>query len=166
MRKIITFTISLILLSFMVFSVSADTVYVGSINSSALSYLGDVVYDNPLENYVIFRTGEYETKLVYGDLVYENNTISAKGVVNVVVYNQRGGNDGSYSYYPTINYNTADSFTLTLNNSSLIYSNLGDFASVDRVSHIGEYLHYGIEFFALVMLFLSFFIFNRGKIHL
>lgn len=166
MRKLVTFFISLILLSFMVFSVSADTVYVGNINSSALTYLGDVIYNNPLEDYVIYRVGEYETKLVYGDLVYENNTITAKGEINVVIYNQRGGSDGGYSYYPTVNYNTADSFTLTINNSSLIYSNLGDFASVERESHLGDYLHYGIEFFALVTLFLSFFIFNRGKIHL
>lgn len=166
MKKIFCCFIASFVLAFSALVCSADTVQVGSVNSSALNYLSAVVYDNPLCHYVIYRVGDYETKLVYGDLSFENNVITSVGAVNVVLYNSRGGSDGGYSYYPTVSFSTSNSFTLTVNNSSLIYSDLGSFASVQRESFLGDYIHYAIEFLGLVMLFLSFFVFNRGRVHL
>ncbi len=165
-QKCLSCIIVLVSLSLCVFSVFADTPTQGTINTSALTYLSAVVYDIPLEDYVIYRSGEYVTTLVYGNLEFDNNTFTGVDVLNVVQYDQRGIQSDQWNYQPTVTRSTSEDFSLDVDTSSLIYSNLGSFASVDRESHTFEYVHFFVEFLFSVLLIISFFIFNRGKIHL
>lgn len=168
MKKVISFLLSAVIACSTVFTALAveESPLIGTPNSTALNYLSAVVRDKPLVDYVIYKTGDYTVKLVYGDITYENNVFSGSDL-NVVVYNTRGYYYGtSYNQYaPTVS-SSVDSITLTVDETSVIYSNLGNYASVERSIFRDEYFHFVVEFIGFILLFMSFFIFNRGRIHL
>lgn len=118
-----------VLFSFAV-GVSADSPTAGSINSTAYTYLSGVVKSLPVNtDYVLYKSGDYTTTLIYGDLEHSGNSITSSSITEVV-YNQRGKNSGN-SYYPTVTKSTKNNYTLTVTNDT-IYSNLRGFSYIER----------------------------------
>lgn len=104
------------------FSAYSDP-YDGSISTSVLQYFRDVVEKLPPDvDYVFFRSGQYDYRLVYSDSLELSGTNFSAGNASYISYNNRysapvwaAGNEGHFS--------------LTAG-SSLVYSSLGDYYPV------------------------------------
>lgn len=104
----------------------ADTVYDGSLSTTYVTYWEDILNTYAAGvDYVGFRSGQYEYKLVTGDLKYENGVFSGGEVVSHT-FDTSGG-----SYNNTLSYDVSEerNFTLTPSNK-LVYSNLGGYPDV------------------------------------
>lgn len=104
--------------------------YDGNMSSTYVTIFRDIVGKIPLtEDYVFFRSGQYEYMLISGDLEYTGGSFTGQAVtvyriVTDTAYNSR------YSYFQTEETN----FSLAPG-SGLVYSNLGHYPDlIDRGS--------------------------------
>lgn len=101
----------------------ADSVYYGSISTAVLDFASGIVAKHPTKDYVFFRSGQYSYDIYVGDITFSGSSFSGSDLLHIVydsqTYNQTG---------PSISYSTG-SLSLTPN-SSLLYSNLGDYPSL------------------------------------
>lgn len=82
----------------------ASTPYQGTISDSYKFIFEDVVSDLSIfDNYVFWRSGQYQYSLLSGDLSVENGVFSVTGgdlyVVDLVQYNSGSWDTGSYHVY-------------------------------------------------------------------
>lgn len=91
--------------------------YDSSMSTSVIAYYDDVLPKLGNVHYVLFRSGQYDYRLVYGkDLEYSNGYFSA-GAVQYVAYNTR-----NYTW----SQGTESAFSLSAGDY-LVYSDLGDY---------------------------------------
>ena len=84
--------------------IQASTPYQGTISDSYKYIFEDVVSDLSIfDNYVFWRSGQYQYSLLSGDLSVENGVFTVSGgdlyVVDLVQYNSGGWDSGSYHVY-------------------------------------------------------------------
>ena len=100
---------------------SAAEIYDGNISSSYTTIFKDIANKGVSvnEDYVFFRSGQYDYTLAVGDFTFENGVFSADGSTRLYIINN---NSSSYNsaYEYTVSSNSA--FSLTVSNQ-LIYSN-------------------------------------------
>lgn len=81
---------------------SYGSVYDGSISTTILQYFKDVAYRLPVgTDYVFWRNGQYDYRLVYGDIIMNGNNFSGSSC-NYYSYNSNnatfnGGLEGNFS---------------------------------------------------------------------
>lgn len=103
----------------------AVTPYDGTISSTYIDIFKQ--FDISInDDYVFFRSGQYEYSMLVGDIDYSNNNfnLSGNGKLYTLVYNT-GTGYGSNSYY-TRTVSDVSNYTVTTG-GKLVYSNLGDF---------------------------------------
>lgn len=165
MKKLLIFLCCVALMHALVLPASADSVDSGSINSTALSYLTGVVNKLPANSdYVIYKSGDYTTTLIHGyNFNFTDSSISSSDKCTAITYNQRGFGSGVSSYVPTINSSEQNSFSLNLDNTSLIYSSVGSHPSVgDSNKNNVEYILWTV---VLIVLLFIIFKFHRNRRH-
>lgn len=106
----------------------------GNIGSTQLAIFRDIVGNLPInDSYVAFRSGQYDYKLVAGELKADSSSIMCKDTgttVKVYTINTDNNNyNSTYDYTVT----TQQNFKLTTGNL-LVYSNLGDYPSLEERS--------------------------------
>lgn len=110
-------------------TVSAATYdcYEGNLSTTQLNYYRDILGNQSiLDNYVVFRDGQYTYKMVVGDIVYNNNTFTSDKECKVFSIDIGSGYNSIYKY----NEFTIDSFVLNTN-ENIVYSDLGSFPQLE-----------------------------------
>lgn len=129
-KKICMFLVAvLILITAICGTVSAATydVYEGNLSSTQLTYFRDILGNQSImDNYVVFRDGQYTYKMVVGDIVYNNNMFTSDKECKVYSIDTGSG----YNSYYTYNTTTIDSFVLNTN-SRIVYSDLAYFPQLE-----------------------------------
>lgn len=119
---------------------SSHTVYNdGNIGSSQLQIFRDLVNGlNINDNYVACRTGQYDYTLYAGDIKNDGTLFTGASTgTTVTAYNintDRHNNYSSYSYKVT----TENNFSLNAHDF-IVYSNLGDYPSLEERSVLYEF---------------------------
>lgn len=110
-------------------SAAALSVYPeGNISSTYVTmFEGLVGKISPLDDYVFFRSGQYEYTFVYGDLSLGGSNFSGSDV-DVVQVSYSSGYNATYDYTTS----SLSSFTLNAG-STLVYSNLGSYPILGEV---------------------------------
>lgn len=104
---------------------SAADIYDGNISSTYTTIFKDIA-DKEVgfnEDYVYFRSDQYEYTLAVGKFSIENGVISADGDTRLYIINTESNSYNSAYEYSV---STDSSFNLTVSNQ-LIYSNLGHY---------------------------------------
>ena len=125
-------------------SAASYTAYDGTISSTYTTLFRDIVGQvGVLDNYVFFRSGQYEYILVAGDLTYEQDIFTAETATEYkIITNNQYTSQYIYSVTEITDFNFAPGTTL-------IYSNLGSFPDlVDR----GEFYSFATLVLALIAL--------------
>ncbi|MBQ8239827.1 MAG: hypothetical protein IJZ38_03155 [Bacteroides sp.] len=135
-RKIMRVACVLALLMAVPCRASAATVYDGNISSTYTTIFRDLVTRvAATEDYVFFRSSEYDYTMVAGDLEYADGTFSGEELraYVVTVYSNIGS-----GYSNTCSFSMEDmlSFELTPG-SALIYSNLGEYPDLRPTEYYG-----------------------------
>lgn len=130
---------------------SAAEVYKeGNISTTYVTYFEDILGKvSPLDDYVFFRSGQYDYTMVVGDLYYSGTTIVGVGECTLYTISQ----NTSSGYSSTYQFDTALSNGYILNvQNALVYSNLGEFPDlIER----GDYLETALLLLVLVIVFMS-----------
>lgn len=106
---------------------SYDT-YEGSISSSQITYFRDILPSTSiLDNYVVFRDGQYSYQMVVGDLSYSNGVFTLNDTGRIYTINT----NSSYNSYYTYSNTDIDSFTLNTNDR-IVYSDLGNYPQLEE----------------------------------
>lgn len=111
-------------------SVSAASyeVYEGNLSSTQLTYFRDILPSTSiLDNYVVFRDGQYSYSMVVGKLTYSNGVFTLDEPGRIYTINS----NSSYNSYYTYDNTTLDSLTLNTSNK-LVYSDLGGFPQLEE----------------------------------
>ena len=163
MRKFIVFLCCVVWMGVLVLPVSADSPDNGTVNSTALTYFTGVVNKLP-ENcdYVIYRSGDNTTNLVFGSNFKLNNNTITSSKCTQMIYNQRGMGSGT-QYVPTISKSELNSFNLSTSDSSIIYSSLGSWSSVGDTNR--DNISYILWSVVLLVLLFIVFKFHRNRRH-
>lgn len=110
----------------------------GNIGTTQLQYFRDIISNLSInDSYIAARTGRYEYKLFAGDIKYSNGQFAGSqqgSVITVYTINTDTNNYGSYTY----SVSTDTNFTFNASNY-LVYSNLGDYPSLEERSVIYEF---------------------------
>lgn len=123
-RKIIFIILALALSMALPLSASAYSVYEdGSLSSTYTTYYRDVVSGlSPFDNYVYWRSGQYEYSLVVGDLDYNNGKFSSDQTCKHYKFTTSSGYNSTFTYSTT----NINDFSLSVGNA-LVYSDLGNY---------------------------------------
>lgn len=163
MKKLFIFLCCVALMHALLLPISADSVDTGSINSSALNYFEGVVNKLPSNcHYVIYKTGDYTSSLLYGfDLELNGSNIVSSSECTELIYNQRVSSNSGY--YPSFSTVVHDSYFLSTSETSMIYSSLGNWPSVgDSNKNNVEYILWTV---VLIVLLFIVFKFHRNRRH-
>ncbi len=167
-RVLIFLCFTAVLMSLFTLNVFADTVDEGTVNSAALNYFTGVVNKLPANShYVIYRTGDYTTSMVYGfDLVLSGSNISSASSCTQLIYNTRGAGSTT-SYTPTLSTSELSSFQLSTSDTSIIYSSLGSWSTVgDTSKDTFSYILWSIVFLIFIYIVFKHFRYRRYYINL
>lgn len=161
MKRFFCFFVLFILVMFAMVSVKADSAVDGTVDITSLNYLSGIVRElDYSKDYVIFRTGDYTTSLVYGDIDYDDHTFSGSNLMKIV-YNRRYGSGRDYT--PAVLSGEVSTFTLTVSDTNIIYSNLGNYAKIEQSNNsVVRYILYAVIFFGLLFVLFKF-IRTRGR---
>lgn len=133
-RKITVVIAALLLLCGFATGAQAATysVYDGTMSSTQLTYFRDILPGIGLQdNYVAFRSGEREYRMVVGDLNYNGGVFTCNDVSTVYTITNDSSYNGRYRYSVT----TIDSLNLSVGDN-IIYSDLGHFPQlIERSSN-------------------------------
>lgn len=108
-------------------TVQASVYTEGNISSTYTTIFQDILDGcNPLDDYVFYRSGNYEYKMYVGDLDLNENIFTGNDLeCYTLSYSQSGYNNSIYSY------NTTTGHSIYLNASNyLLYSNLGNYPTL------------------------------------
>ena len=108
-------------------TVRASVYTEGNISSTYTTIFQDVIDGlNPLDDYVFYRSGNYEYRMYVGDLDLSNSLFTGQDLdLYILKYNQSGYNQTSYTYEKS----NGQSIYLDVG-SNLVYSNLGGYPSL------------------------------------
>ena len=111
-------------------SAASYTTHDGNISTTYITIFRDIVGKiSPLDDYVFFRSGQYEYILVSGDLEYSGGSFAGQSVKVYRIVTD-SAYSSTYSYFQT----EETAFSLTPG-SGLVYSNLGAYPDlIDRTS--------------------------------
>lgn len=157
----------ILLLIFSILPCSAVTTVNGTVNSTALNYFEGVVEKLPLgTEYIIFKSGDYTTDMVYStDLSLNGSIVSGTNVTNLQ-YNTRAFVSGN-SYTTQLIEDVYQSYTLETNSFSICYSSLGNWSAVgESTTPILTYILYTVVFGVLLLVAFKFFRNRRSYINL
>lgn len=141
---LLAFCFSLALVMAMPSRASAAEPYEGNISTTYITIFRDIATNLGLDDdYVFYRSGQYEYQMVVGQLDYTGSLISADGSVKIYRITTNSGYSSDYVYTIT----TANSFSLTPGNA-LIYTNLGEYP--DLIERSVDF-----EFATLALLFIG-----------
>lgn len=105
--------------------------YEGSISSTYTEYFKGILAKHPLKDYVIARTGQYEYICAVGNISYNNSQFTGSGNIDVCrIYTY------TYNSNFSIEFLKDNNFILYPNNN-MIYSNLGDYPTLDYGANVG-----------------------------
>lgn len=109
----------------------------GNMSTTYVQYFKDILSGaNINDNYVAFRSGQYQYTMVVGDLEYGNGTISLNDTGIVYTFTQSGNYNSQYKY----NTNEITNFSVSAGDS-IIYSDVGQFPHlVERGVHIETFI--------------------------
>lgn len=108
----------------------------GTLSSTYITYFRDIVGGiKPNDNYVAYRSGQYQYTLAVGDFTLSGSSISSTGTTKLYVYET-----SSSGYNSTYTYDVSEvtDFSLDVGNY-IVYSNLGDFPLLEERGVIYEY---------------------------
>jgi len=130
-RKVIA-TLSILLLlcaTGTVAQAESYNVYDGSPSNTYIQYYKDILSGIPLsENYVVFRSGQYEYKMVVGDIVQNNGLFTSDKECTVYTFSQT---ETGYNGYYTYDVSTISSFVLDSENK-IVYSDCGGYPELEE----------------------------------
>ncbi len=108
---------------------AAASVYQGTVSTTYVDYAKQILTKcPPFQDYVFFRSGQYEYTLVCGTLTLNGDTFTGSNVGEfTITYHTQSGYSGT-SYY-TVTGKSTNSFSLDTNNE-LVYSSLGSFPAL------------------------------------
>lgn len=99
-------------------------VYDGNISSSYVTYFKDIVSGIGFnDNYVGFRSGQYEYTLVTGKMELSNGEITLLEKGMIYTFDQ---SNSSYNSHTTYNYNEIDNFSVSVGDN-ILYTDLGNY---------------------------------------
>lgn len=126
-----------------------------SVGSTQLSYFRAILAKHPFSDYVIFRDGQYSTRLIFGDLDLSGTRFTGSGTV-VTYYTQQSVTNPAHV---TI---TTDSNVRLTGNLLYTYSNLGDYPSaVDTLSFYPLML--GVCVYVLSKMFIRWWSYGKNR---
>ena len=124
---------------------SAASPYDGNISTTYLTIFRDVVADlSPADDYVFYRSDEYEYTLVAGDLEYNGSSFSLDGQGRSYVLTYGSGYQNNAYNWQVFN---LSSFNLSVGDD-LVYSNLGYYPALEGRETIYAYSTLVIVFVA------------------
>ena len=104
------------------------TVYEGNPSNTYITYFRDIIGGLSFkDDYVCFRSDQYQYVMVTGDLNYSNGNFSLNNTGKVYTFESNNNYNSYYSY----NVSTIDSLSLNASDK-IIYSNLGDFLHLEE----------------------------------
>lgn len=104
-------------------------VYDGNPSNTYIQYYKDILAGLPItENYVVFRAGQYDYKMVVGDIVQNNGLFTSENECKVYTFSQT---DTGYNGYYTYDISTIDSFVLDSENK-IVYSDVGGYPELEE----------------------------------
>lgn len=105
------------------------SVYDGNPSNTYIQYYKDILAGLPItENYVVFRSGQYDYKMVVGDIVQNNGLFTSDKECKVYSFSQSTtGYNSVYTYDVT----TIDSLVLDSENR-IVYSDCGDYPELEE----------------------------------
>lgn len=108
-------------------SASAYEVYTeGNISSTYTAYFRDIVASaSSFDDYIYWRSGQYEYSLVVGDLDYSGGVFSSDDACTHYIFTTSSGYNSSFSYR-TVEIND---FSLSVGDA-FVYSNLGNYPNL------------------------------------
>lgn len=114
---------------------SAYSPYDGTMSNTYVQYFKDILVDKKLtENYVAFRSGQYEYIMVVGELEKNQDSIELVGSGVMYKFTSSSSYNANYSY----SYGNIDEFTLDLTDD-IVYTDLGDYPQlIERSARIEE----------------------------
>lgn len=132
--------------------------YEQSISSTYLQYARDIIPNLDVEDdYVFYRSGQYEHILVAGEIEYNGSTFSSTDVLDSYVFTSGSGYNSDYTYST----GEVKNFNLSTSNK-MVYSNLGQFPRlVERGSDYEVYQTIFMFIVALCVVIRSIFTANR-----
>lgn len=148
-RKIVVLLASLMLLALPI-SAKAYNVYEGNISTTYVTFFEDIANNISIDDdYVVFRSGQYEYLMVVGDIDYKNNSFTSGSEVTVYEISTNNTNYNNYYQYEVRKEN---GFSLT-SGSALIYSNLGGYPNFIERGDIFELSSFIILLVGLLVFF-------------
>lgn len=122
MRKVFSVCICFVLLlCFVVPAGASYEPYEGTVSSTYVTLFANILEKHTKADYVVFRGGQYEYILVYGELILTGKKIAGEDVDIVTV-----NTSSSYNSTQSLTFGIEPTFELNVGNS-IIYSNLGDY---------------------------------------
>ena len=114
---------------------SAYTIYDGTISSTHLTTFKGILSNIPLDdNYVLFRSSQYEYTLVSGDLTISGSAISSSGNCMAYTLNTQTNNNRNYYTYTT---EEISNFNLNVGDR-VVYSDIGGYPQLEERGSVYE----------------------------
>ena len=113
----------------------AYSVYDGTPSATYITYFRDMLAKfSVTQDYVVFRSSQYEYMMVLGDLHISDNRIQSPAAVDICAISTNNGYNASYS----ISFRTEPQFELELGDE-IVYSNLGSYPSLEERSDVVDF---------------------------
>ena len=132
---------------------SANEIYEGNISSSYTTIFKDIAEKEVgfNEDYIFYRSGQYEFSLVVGDIAINDGVIASNGEVRIYAISTNSNYNSIYEY----SVSSSSSFSMSISNE-LIYSNLGNYPDLIERSN-----YYEIATFILLLTCLCCYLFRN-----
>lgn len=113
----------------------AYEIYEGSISSTYTTYFNQILTKHsPIEDYIVFRNGQYDYIMLVGDLYLNGSTFTGSDLTEYSIRTDSSNYNSTYKLYTS----TGNSLDLNVNNN-IIYSNLGSFPNIIERGDIYEF---------------------------
>lgn len=104
------------------------TVYDGSFSNSYVTYFRDILSNvSILENYVCFRSSQYQYVMIVGDIQYQDNQFLIPDVATVYTFDIANG----YNSNTTYSVSEIKESRVFNENNFIIYSNMGNYPQLE-----------------------------------
>lgn len=118
-------------------SAATYEVYEGTPSNTYVTYFRDLMGSVPVsDNYIMFRSGQYEYTMIVGEIYKNNDTFSSDTTCTVYTIQ----NPNSYNSYYNYSIETIDTFSVNVGDK-LIYSDIGNYPQFEERSQKYEILN-------------------------
>lgn len=149
-KRLISVLLALAVISAVPITASAASVYQeGNISTTYVTYFEDILGKlSPFDDYVFFRSGQYEYTMCVGDLTYSNGWITSNTECDIYqIYSTTSGYNNVYQ----MRFSNSIGYALEAGDS-LVYSNLGGYPDLTERS---DYIETAVLLLVLVAVFMS-----------